>query len=155
MSESSAKPRAVVDSNLFVSSTITPLGPPGRLVDAWDERRFRLLLSDHQRAELVDVFGRPGLFCRFRLPRNEVGDLLNRILKAETVPLHPHLPVNVRDPYDEHVLAAALGGEADYLVTGDDDLLSLADDPRLSAPKIVTVVEFLAVLAGHERQSER
>jgi predicted nucleic acid-binding protein len=43
------------------------------------------------------------------------------------------------------VLAAALGN-ADYLVTGDDDLLVLADDPRLGQLRILTVTAFLNIL---------
>lgn len=153
MSGSSAKPKAVVDTNLFVSSAMSPLGSPGKLVDAWDERRFRLLLSDRQRTELIDVFARPGLARRFRLPQKERDELLNRLAKAEAVPLHLRVTVAVRDPNDEHILAAALGGEADFLVTGDDDLLSLAGDPRLGALRIVTVVEFLTILTDSDREA--
>ncbi|HEX5501645.1 MAG TPA: hypothetical protein VFW96_03425 [Thermomicrobiales bacterium] len=49
------------------------------------------------------------------------------------------------------VLAAALGGSADYRVTGDDDLLALAGDPRLGALRIVTVRAFLDLLADAPR----
>jgi predicted nucleic acid-binding protein len=53
----------------------------------------------------------------------------------------------VRDSKDEPILASGLGGRADYLVTGDKDQLVLAGDPGLGTLKIVTVTEFLAVLA--------
>jgi hypothetical protein len=75
-----------------------------------------------------------------------------RLFRPQHWPLR--IPVDVRDPKDAHILAAALGGDADYLITGDDDLLVLRDDSRLSRPDIVTVVEFLSIL--RERgQSER
>lgn len=75
---------------------------------------------------------------------------------AERVDLLPVLPVSVRDPKDEHILAAALGGEADYLVTGDQDLLVLAGDPRLGSLQIVTVAAFMDILDAvkHEGESE-
>ncbi|MGH2615596.1 MAG: PIN domain-containing protein [Thermomicrobiales bacterium] len=57
-----------------------------------------------------------------------------------------NIPVPLRDPNDEQILAAALGGDADYLVTGDNDLLDRQGDPRLSTLKIVTAAQFLAVL---------
>jgi predicted nucleic acid-binding protein len=41
-----------------------------------------------------------------------------------------------------------LGGHADYLVTGDADLLVLAGEPALRGLCIVTVGEFLTVLEG-------
>jgi predicted nucleic acid-binding protein len=52
----------------------------------------------------------------------------------------------VRDPNDEKVLAAALGNRAGYLVTGDEDLLALRDDPRIKGLRIVTAREFLETL---------
>ncbi|HSH81667.1 MAG TPA: putative toxin-antitoxin system toxin component, PIN family, partial [Herpetosiphonaceae bacterium] len=60
-------------------------------------------------------------------------------------------PVAVRDVKDAHVLAAALDGSADYLITGDDDLLVLADDPRLGTLQIVTIRVFLDRLGDSEQ----
>ncbi len=48
-----------------------------------------------------------------------------------------------RDPKDDYLLAYALVGKADYLVTGDEDLLELE---QVDALKIVTAREFLTVL---------
>ncbi len=61
------------------------------------------------------------------------------------------LPVPVRDPKDEHILASGLGGNADYLITGDEDLLVLRYDKRLGTLRIVTVTEFLPLLNGDVR----
>ncbi len=44
------------------------------------------------------------------------------------------LPVHCRDPKDDPSLAAALGGNADYIVTGDADLLVLDGHSTLGAP---------------------
>jgi len=55
--------------------------------------------------------------------------------------------VAVRDVKDEKILASAIEGAADYLVTGDADLLILNGNPALGTLKIVTVRDFLAVLA--------
>ena len=62
------------------------------------------------------------------------------------MPLGGTLPVQVRDPKDEHVLAAALSGKADYLVTGDEDLLHLDGDPKLGNLQIITAREFVNLL---------
>ncbi len=48
------------------------------------------------------------------------------------------------DPKDEEVLAAAIEGGANYLVTGDQHLLELR---KFQGIRIVTPVEFLSVLA--------
>lgn len=77
----------------------------------------------------------------------EVRVLLRRLsTQAELVVPRLPAPITVRDPLDEHILALAVTGGADYLITGDNDLLVLAGDPRLDALRIVTVAEFLGVL---------
>jgi predicted nucleic acid-binding protein len=68
-------------------------------------------------------------------------------IDGEAVKARSSLPIDVRDEKDERVLEAALGGRADYLVTGDNDLLVLAGDPRLGALRIVTARAFLELLA--------
>lgn len=154
MKQSSGGPRSVVDSNIFVSATISPVGLPRKLLTAWFEQRFRLLLSDRQRAELMDVFARPSLARRFRVLPQDLERLVLDLDAAERVDLLPVLPVSVRDPKDEHILAAALAGESDYLVTGDQDLLVLAGDPRLGSLQIVTGAAFHAILGAVEHENE-
>ena len=56
------------------------------------------------------------------------------------------LPIHCRDPKDDPVLACALGGHADYIVTGDADLLELAGHPDLGALRILTPRVFLTLL---------
>jgi putative PIN family toxin of toxin-antitoxin system len=146
MSESSARPRAVVDTNLFVSGAISPFELPRQLLCAWTAQRFELLLSARQHAELSDVFARPRLAASFQLPPEQLASLFVALNASARVPLRPMNPLPVRDVKDEHVLAAAFGGDADYLITGDNDLLVLAGDPPLGKLKIVTAAEFLAIL---------
>jgi putative PIN family toxin of toxin-antitoxin system len=146
MSKRSARLRIVVDTNLFVSATINKLGQPRRLLLAWYARRFDVLVSDSQRAELVDVFGRPRIVVRYGLTAEELTELFDALNGATLITPSPSIPVSVRDVKDEHILAPARGGGADYLVSGDKDLLVLAGDPRLGALKIVTVAEFLSIL---------
>lgn len=68
-------------------------------------------------------------------------DVVSTVVSPPTI-----IPVKVRDPKDQKVLATALGGKADYLVTGDEDLLDLKRNPKLGKLKIVTVWEFLKLL---------
>lgn len=148
MSESSAKLRAVVDSNLFVSGTILKRGTPYALLEAWRAQRFIHLLSARQHRELSEVFRRPAITYEYHLTQAELNELFTGLDGAVRVEPVASLPVPVRDPKDEPILAAALGGGADYLVTGDNDLLTLSGDPRIGQLKIVTASAFLAVLAG-------
>lgn len=150
MTKPSAKPRIVVDTNLFVSGTIIKRGKPHALLTAWRAFDVILLLSDDQYRELADVFSRPKLVDRYQLTPEELFDLFARLAAAPRNELISTLPVSVRDPKDEHILALALGAAADYLITGDDDLLELRDDPRLGSLQIMSVAEFLKLLDEDE-----
>lgn len=145
MTQPSARIRVVVDTNLFVSGTILKRGNPYALLTAWRSGAFILLVSKLQHAELREVFQRPKLIDRYRLTADELADLFACLTATLRVEPTPTLSVPIRDAKDEHILGAGLGGEADYLVTGDD-LLVLRDDPRLGTLRIVTVADFLAVL---------
>lgn len=140
---------AVVDTNLFVSGTILKRGAPFALLEAWRRRDFIALLSTTQDAELRDVLARPKFLTNYLLTRSEI-DLFFEDLARLTVPapLRLPLPIEVRDSKDEAILAAALGGNAGYVVTGDNDLLTLAGDPRLGTLQIVTARAFLDLLAS-------
>ncbi len=70
-------------------------------------------------------------YPKFRLRNDEREDLLSDYLPfCESVQvLNPPPPTPpCRDPFDVPFLELALVGKADFLVTGDHDLLSLASD---------------------------
>jgi predicted nucleic acid-binding protein len=56
------------------------------------------------------------------------------------------LPLTVRDAKDEMILASALGGRAEYLVTGDEDLLVLNEAAEIGSLRILRVREFVQQL---------
>jgi predicted nucleic acid-binding protein len=65
----------------------------------------------------------------------------------EVAPLaEDQLPLLVRDSNDTYLLSASFGGNANYLVSGDNDLLDLADDDRLGKLQIVSARDFLSIL---------
>jgi len=146
---SDSRVSAVVDTNLFISALISARGAHGALYAAWRDEAFILHISDEQRTEIADVLARPKFAARFKVSPNAVRELLYLLeTRAYRVPLLDPLPLQVRDPKDNHILAAALGGGAAYLVSGDADLLSLADDPRLAPVRIITMQAFLTLLPG-------
>jgi len=135
---------AVVDTNVLVSGLLRPAGQPRQILRAWYDGAFTLLVSPALVAEYERVLARPRLRVRYGLDPVAAEDFLALVgLRGAVVTMYELLPIAVRDPKDDMVLAAALGGAADYLVTGDDDLLTLAGDPRLGALRIVTVRAFL------------
>ena len=144
--------RAVVDTNIVVSAFLSKRGAPHALLTALQEGAFHLVLSPSLREEYEQVLARPIFTQRFNLSTEEVGAFF-RFLDRRAQLVTPDEPyrVAVRDPKDEHVLATALDGDADFLVTGDVDLLTLAGDAQVGALRIVTVRAFLDALTDEER----
>jgi putative PIN family toxin of toxin-antitoxin system len=136
-------PRVVVDTNLVVSALIFG-GRVSRLRLAWQGDRFTPLVSKATTTELIRVLAYP----KFKLTPTEQEDLLSDyILFCEAVAIPDRLPVipECRDPFDVPFLVLAVVSKADYLVTGDRDLLSLKDN--FSCP-IITAEDFLNVIDG-------
>ena len=134
-----APPRAVLDTNLVLSALVFSAGTLVALRREWQNRRFTPLVSKATAGELIRVLAYP----KFRLKAEEREDLLSDYLPfCETiqVPDPPPPTPSCRDPFDVVFLELAVAGDADFLVTGDQDLLSLA--PEFTCP-IVNAARFL------------
>jgi uncharacterized protein len=133
---------AVVDSNIFVSGLIAEKGLPHRLIKLLEEELFILIISEDLREELEEVLNREK-FSAF-LSESKLSKFFRMIdvISTFVLPL-TDTPVEIRDPKDQKVLNAALAGNADYLVTGDEDLLALRDEKELEDLKIISLKEFL------------
>ncbi len=143
-------PRATVDTNQFVSALISR-GASHLLLEAWRGGVFILVLSVSVVEEICRVLRRPYFRNTYGLTEGEIRILEERIYNAAELIDQLHgLPegIMVRDPKDQAVLQTAVSGNSDFLVTGDDDLLSLAGHAALGKLQIVTVNDFLARL-GH------
>jgi len=143
MTVSSRRIRATVDTNLFVSAAIRADGIPAQILAAWQRDAFVLVTSAELDAEVHDVYRRADLLRRFRVPAAQRAVLITGLSVAEHVlPLYP-LPIGVRDPKDDPLLAYAIGGQVDYLVTGDKDLHDLAGLPAIGELRIIAPRDFL------------
>jgi len=147
--------RIVLDTNLLISGLIVPRGVPHRLLAEWRQGAVRLLVTDAILAEYAAVLARPQFAEKYGLTAPVVAPLLRRMrMQGERVTPQGTIPVAVRDAKDIHLLAAALGGNAAYLVTGDADLLVLAGDPSLGSLRIVTARTFLDDLSRRGREDD-
>ena len=131
-------PRVVLDTNLVLSAAVFRGGATAVLRRAWQSRRFVPLVSRATVGELIRVLGYP----KFALTAQEREDLLADYLPfCETVVIpSPPPPVpDCRDPFDVPFLELAVTGRANFLVTGDRDLLGLSAE--FTCP-IVTSADF-------------
>jgi putative PIN family toxin of toxin-antitoxin system len=130
-----ARLRVVLDTDVLVSGLAYPESVPGRILEAWQNGGLSLVLSRYILDEMVRVLPR---LARIKLSRAEIRDLADSfMLLAEIVEPSSKVEKALRDRADLPVLQTLQASKADYLITGDKDLLALAD--RYS---IVTPAEF-------------
>ena len=109
--------RIVLDTNILVSALLAPNGPPGRLLAAVKRGDLTLVTSDVQIDELRNVLGRDRLNACIR-PR-EAAALLDNLSAVGVVATDlPDVDASP-DPDDNLILAAAMVGRADLIVSGD------------------------------------
>lgn len=138
--------RVVLDTNVLLSGIAYPASVPGKIVAAWRHGSVDVLLSTYILDELRRVL--PRLPHRHGLKPAEIDDLVDILsIQAELVEPLPGVGSNPRDAADQTVLAtlrAALDSPgADYLVTGDKDLLAVAEHYP-----VVTPAKFWAMHGG-------
>ena len=134
--------RVVFDTVVFVRSLLNPYSQAGRLVFAHADD-YALLLSEPLVREILDVLQRPEITRKIRAVANmDMGRLLDLFSQAEVVEPATILPV-CRDPNDDKVLATAVAGGVDVIVSADKDLLDLAAYQGIT---IVDVATFLGIL---------
>lgn len=125
--------RIIVDTNVFVSGIIWA-GKPGEIVSKWLKSEYELILSEELLSEYLEIIvklsSKPDLEKYWQ-------SLLIRF--AEFVKVN-HTVNICRDPDDDFILALGLSSGADYIITGDQDILSLTDFPI----KIRTPAAFLS-----------
>ena len=109
--------RVVLDTNILISALITKGTPPDRLYQAWKRGEIELVTSTAQTAELADVLSRQRL-QRF-LDADEamaiVENIDTRAVVLDTLPSVSLSP----DPADNRILATALAGDVNLIVSGD------------------------------------
>ena len=129
--------RVVLDTNVLLSGIAYPASVPGKILTAWRHASIEVLLSDYILDELRRVL--PRLAHRHGLTVAEMSDLVDILaIQTELIAPWPGLDPHLRDDKDQpvlHTLLAALKTSgADYLITGDKDLLVLADRYPIISP---------------------
>jgi len=137
--------RAVIDTNVLVSGLLVAEGPPRQVLDAWLDNRFTLVTSPYQLEELTHVLAYPRVAERIRLAPAELAAILSGLMTLAVVtPGQLRRPGATRDPKDDAIVACAEEGEAEYIVSGDHDLLALGEYHGIET---VTPRRFLEIIA--------
>ncbi len=135
----------VLDTNIAIGALTSISGPPAQILAAWRTSAFTWITSDQLLDELKRTLANPRVQRYIVWPAARVTELVGDI-EAQAVKVVPSEEIDVvaRDADDNRVLEAAVAGEAQYVVTNDNDLLVLGSYRGI---EIVTAARFLAVLS--------
>jgi putative PIN family toxin of toxin-antitoxin system len=134
--------RAVLDANALVSGLPASAGTLAAIIDCWRSGQFQLVVSHHILAEVRRAWTKPYWQARFS------PTLIERTLtllhdNADLTPLTATVEGVATHPEDDLVLATAVSGDADYLITGDRQLQRLG---TFQGVRILSPRQFLALL---------
>ncbi len=132
--------KVVIDTNVFVSGWLWG-GVPARIFKLARNQQIVICASDQILAELNKTLSQNKLKPRFR----DLGLTVEELQKGteELVEIYPILERSfpeLRDPNDWMILATAIAAQADVIITGDRDLLTLENHENIY---ILTAREFL------------
>jgi uncharacterized protein len=136
----SGKARYVFDTNVIVSSLLSKNGNPSKAF-RYALKYAEVLVSLELLEEISDILGREKL-DRFLTSEERDEFLETFVERAMLVDIIERVQ-ECRDPKDDKILELALNGQAEYIVSGDKDLLVLHP---FRGVKIVAAEEFLRVI---------
>ena len=114
--------RAVIDTNIWVSALLNPFGFPATLRRFFVEGAFQGIISETILLELAEVLNRPRIKDKYALSTDDIQELLILIEeRSEHVLLSGEISI-CRDNDDNLIIETAIKGQAQYIVTRDDDM---------------------------------
>ena len=127
--------KVVLDTNVLLSGLMFPEGAPGRVVAAWRQARFELVISVPQLAEIGRALAYPKIRRLLGWDDQRIEQFIRQLyIRAQIVDLDGISVEVPADPDDVPIQAALVAAKADVLVTGDGDLLALRERHAIQTP---------------------
>jgi uncharacterized protein len=141
--------RAVLDTNFLVSALLNPQRPPARVLELALLGKIRLIISPQLIKEIERVLTYPKvkkLFKKRKTSPGEVEEAITKVLKvAVLTPGGLTVAAVPDDPADDMVLACAMEGNADFIISSDHHLLDIKEYQGI---KILNPAKFLELIEG-------
>jgi putative PIN family toxin of toxin-antitoxin system len=132
--------RVVLDTNVLVSGIIAS-GFSAKIIDAVRKEELKLITSAHMLEEFSDVISRRHIARKYPKAAEKAEELLDFFRAcADIVEGQPEETQVSSDRDDDYVLACAMDGKAEYIISGDPDLLDLKEHQNIP---ILTPREFI------------
>lgn len=117
--------RVVIDTNVWLSALLWG-GQPNFILQLVEKKQIQAISSEEILNELMDIFQKPKLQKRLNqlnFSAEEVTIVAKRLMIFVTI--EAIIIPELRDPKDQMILATAITGNADVVISGDKDLLVL------------------------------
>jgi putative PIN family toxin of toxin-antitoxin system len=117
--------RAVIDTNILIRALIKPTGTVGPILQRLGASNYIAIYSEALLTELLAKLALPRIRAKYHID-DDIVEMTLAIIALRGELVAPTRKVKTcRDPKDDMFIEAALAGAAQYLVTGDEDLLVL------------------------------
>ena len=117
------KPKAVIDTNVFVSGIFFS-GPPSRILRAWVDEEIQIAVSE----EIIEEYRRVIDALSDRLRQVDIDSIFELLMiEAELVRSYSLGQSVCRDPDDDKFLACAVASKSRYIISGDRHLLEIGE----------------------------
>ncbi len=138
--------RVVLDANQFVSSLLVKVGLPAQVLEAWRAGAYQLIVSPAIMEEVEHTLGYERIRRKYNISQAAVQHLIQELANSALVVagLSDVAGAVSEDPDDEIVLACAVDGGADLIVSGDHHLLDLGSYREIPILSTRAFVEQLA-----------
>lgn len=118
--------RVVLDCNVIVSSYLNASGNPGKILQALHRQQFELVLYEELLTEYERVLSYDRIASLHGMSDDEIDEQIDGLRQAAIVVELGTIPnVITEDRDDNVVIATAISGAVEYIVSGDDDLRRL------------------------------
>ena len=134
--------RVVVDTNVVISGLLAlKNSPSSKILAAIRHQTMILVTSPQIIEEIEEVLYRPRIVALTKITKEERKAFIDGLIARSDVTAGKQLATSVsRDSKDEKILACGREGKAEYIITGDQNLLEIATYEGIP---IVTPREFI------------
>lgn len=132
--------RAVLDTNVLISGIFWS-GSPSKILDAWTDEKFNIVVSEPILAEYSRVLKN---FEKRKKRTDGIARSWILYIAQNSILVEVSKEFKIcRDPFDDMFLECAVSGRAEYIISGDQDLLEVKE---FMSRKVITPSEFLKKL---------